>query len=132
MPEEPIIPEAPKPGGRGMEPSDAALAAMVGEMLGGPPATPDPVFRIAVIARLAERARRRAAGDRALRRLGVFAGIGFAFAAAQYADVDWSALAQPVAISLVAVAAVGALALGMIEGPAALASRARGALRVRI
>lgn len=105
--------------------NDVELANLLGE---APPDRPDPGFRFDVFARLSERARRRAALDRAFRRLAVFAVLGAAFPIAQAAGLTLQA-AQPVLLSVGLLALAWALALLTIAGPRGVLAYSRAALR---
>lgn len=99
------------------------------ELLGGQvPPTPDPGFRLDVMARTAARVRRREAYARALNKVAVFAAIGLVFPLADAAGLTWQA-AQPLVLSAGAMSAAAALALLTIQGPRLVLSRSRALLR---
>ncbi|WP_395645758.1 hypothetical protein [Terricaulis sp.] len=100
------------------------------DLLGEPPRTPDPGFRVDVFARITEAARRRAALQRAFRQVGAFALIGLVIAAAQTFGLTWDA-AQPVVIAAVFVGAAYLFAHLTMAGPGAVLGRSRAALRGR-
>lgn len=99
-------------------------------LLGETPATPDPGFRIDVFGHIALRAQRRAAIARALRQVLMFSVTGLVFAAVQAAGIDWARL-QPLVAAAAVLALAGLVAVGGIEGPAALLARTRAVLRLR-
>ena len=105
---------------------DIDLASLLGE---APPEGPDPGFRFDVFARVAERARRRAAFTRALNRIALFAAIGLIFPLAQAAGFSWQA-AQPVLLAAGAITAAAAVAVLTIQGPRGVLARSRAMLRV--
>jgi len=100
----------------------------IAEMLGQTPAAPDFAFRGDVFARIAQRAARRAAADRAMRQAGVFAALGVACAALQRVAPDF-AWAQPVALGLTLGLGVALFAAAAIYGPRATLSGPWSALR---
>ncbi|HYD86567.1 MAG TPA: hypothetical protein VEA80_03765 [Vitreimonas sp.] len=104
---------------------DLELADLLGE---APPRGPDPGFRFDVLARVAERNRRRSMAARALRQVAVFFAIGLVFPVVQAAGLDWSS-AQPVLIVAGALTAAAATALLTIGGPGLVVSRSRALLR---
>ncbi|GIK48914.1 MAG: hypothetical protein BroJett013_16110 [Alphaproteobacteria bacterium] len=104
---------------------DRELADLLGR---APPASPDPVFRFDVFARVTERARRREAVSRALNQVAAYAAVGLAFPVARAAGLDWPA-AQPVLLAGGAVAAAAAVALVTILGPRSLLHRWLALLR---
>ncbi len=104
---------------------DAELADLLGEA----PRTPDPGFRIDVMARLAARARRRAALERGWKQIVVFSLIGAVFPLAQSLGLSWQA-AQPVLLAGGVLALAYLLAALTIQGPKPLLARSRAMLRV--
>lgn len=99
--------------------SDEDIAAL----LGARPSA-EPGFRFGVFARIAQRAQRRAAFERAVLRVAVFTAIGLAFPVS-------SALGAEAAPLLSAAAGIGLslfCALAVIEGPRAVLARSRAAL----
>jgi hypothetical protein len=104
--------------------TDRAMADMLGE----PPRGPDPGFRIDVFARMAARARRRAAIRRAARLVALFFAIGLFFPVAKALGLTWSA-AQPLLIATGLMAGAYLLAALTIEGPRLLLAWPRALLR---
>lgn len=100
---------------------DRELADLLGE---APARSPDPGFRFNVLARVSERAQRRAAMSRALNQVAVFAAIGLIFPIAQAAGLDWTS-ARPMLIAGAALATAGAVALVTILGPRTVLHRSR-------
>jgi hypothetical protein len=105
--------------------NDLELANLLGE---APPDAPDPGFRYDVFARVAERARRRAALNRALNQIAAFAAIGLIFPVAQAAGLSLET-AQPVLVVAGALTVAAAAALLTIQGPRAVLARSRAWLR---
>jgi hypothetical protein len=104
---------------------DLDLANLLGE---GPPDGPDPGFRYDVFARVAERARRRAALSRAANQVAAFAAIGLIFPLAQIAGFSWES-AQPVVLAAAALTVAAAAAVLTIQGPRGVLARSRAMLR---
>lgn len=104
---------------------DLSLAALLGE----PPKTPDPGFRLDVFARVSENARRRAAHGRAMQQVAAFTAVGLVLALVQSASADAGAW-LPLLGSLGALAAAGVFAVTMIQGPKAALARASSVFRV--
>jgi peptidoglycan/LPS O-acetylase OafA/YrhL len=104
---------------------DLDLAALLGEA----PKTPDPGFRFDVLARTAERARRRASAHRALRVVIGSTLVGAAFAAFPAFGVNavrlWPLLLVAGVLGLAYV-----LALLTVEGPRAALAQSRAMLRM--
>jgi hypothetical protein len=98
------------------------------ELLGEAPRAPDPGFRIDVLARVAARARRRAALERAWKQIVAFTLIGAAFPAAQAFGVTWQTV-QPLVLVGAVLATAYVLAALTIEGPRPLIARSRALLR---
>jgi hypothetical protein len=98
------------------------------ELLGEAPRTPDPAFRVEVFARMAGRARRRAALDRGVKQMLAFSLLGFIFPAAQALGFTWEA-AQPLLLTGGVLALAYLLAALAIQGPRQLLARSRGMLR---
>jgi len=98
------------------------------DLLGVAPPTPDPGFRIDVVARIAARARRRAALERAWRQIVAFTLIGAAFPIAQAFGITWQS-AQPLALAGAVLACAYLFAALTIHGPRPLLARSRGLLR---
>ena len=99
--------------------------------LGAAPAQPDPRFRVAVIARIGERARRRAHWRRAVQIGGAFALAGLVVPLARVSGVDAAELSPALTLA----AALGLVYLGAIasiSGPRALLAHAGGLLRIRL
>lgn len=103
---------------------DRALAALLGE----PPTTPDPGFRLDVFARVTERAQRRAAHGRAMQQVAMFTAIGVVLALVQNASADAGAWTPLLGVTG-ALAVAGVFALTLIQGPKAVLARAAGLLR---
>jgi threonine/homoserine/homoserine lactone efflux protein len=103
---------------------DLELAALLGEA----PRTPDPGFRFDVLARTAERARRRRSRRHAFRLAAGFALIGVVFPLLQAFGVTISDL-QPLLLVAAVLGVAYVLALMSIEGPSAFMARSRAALR---
>lgn len=104
---------------------DLDLANLLGE---APSAAPDPGFRYDVFARVAERARRRAALSRGLNRIATFTAIGLGLAIAQAAGLTFDA-AQPILVASGALLCAAAVATLTIGGPKAVLARSRAMLR---
>lgn len=98
------------------------------DLLGEAPRTPDPGFRIDVVARVAARARRRASLERAWRHIVTFTLIGVAFPIAQALGVTWQAT-QPVLLVGAVLGFAYLFAVLTIEGPGPLLARSRAMLR---
>ena len=105
---------------------DLELANLLGE---APPNAPDPAFRYDVFARVAERARRRAAVTRGLNQIAAFAAIGLIFPVVQAAGLSLET-AQPVLWVAGTLTAAAAVALLTIQGPRGVLARSRAMLRV--
>jgi hypothetical protein len=103
---------------------DLELAGLLGEA----PRTPDPSFRIDVLARVAARARRRAAFDRAWKQVLAFTLIGLAFPVAQAFGLTWQA-AQPLILAGAVLVCAYLFAALTIQGPRPLLARSRAMLR---
>lgn len=93
---------------------DVSLAALLGE----PPQTPDPGFRFDVFARMAERARRRAALERGALQVAAFTAIGLILALIQFGSVAAGAWG-PMLACLGALVLTAAVAFTVIRGPKA-------------
>jgi len=106
---------------------DLELAALLGEA----PRTPDPGFRFDVLARTAERARRREARQRAFRLTVIFALIGLVFPIAHTLGLGLAEL-QPLLLVAGVLALAYVLAVWTLEGPRAVLARSRAALRGRL
>jgi hypothetical protein len=98
------------------------------ELLGETPRTPDPGFRIDVVARVAARARRRASLERAWKQIVTFTLIGVAFPVAQAFGLTWQA-AQPVLLVAAVLLFAYLFAALSIQGPRLLLARSRALLR---
>ncbi len=98
------------------------------DLLGETPRTPDPGFRIDVLARVAARARRRAALERAVKQILIFTLIGAAFPVARALGLTWDAV-QPLALAGGVLALAYLLADLTIQGPRPLLARSRAMLR---
>ncbi|HYD71871.1 MAG TPA: hypothetical protein VEF55_01940 [Candidatus Binatia bacterium] len=98
------------------------------ELLGEAPKTPDPGFRVDVLARVAARARRRAALDRAWKQIVMFTLIGVVFPIAQAFGLSWHA-AQPVLLVGAVLGFASLFAALSIQGPRPLLARSRALLR---
>ena len=98
------------------------------DLLGEAPKTPDPGFRIDVLARVAARARRRAALERAWRHIVIFTLIGAIFPIAQALGFTWQN-AQPLVLAGTVLAVAYLLAALTIQGPRPLLARSRAMLR---
>lgn len=98
------------------------------EVLGEAPRTPDPGFRIDVLARVAARARRHAAIERAWKQVVAFTLIGAAFPAARAIGLTWD-LAQPLFLAVGVLVLAYFLAALTIQGPKPLLARSRHLLR---
>lgn len=105
---------------------DLELAALLGEA----PKTPDPAFRFDVLSRAAERARRRAARQRAFRVTVVFALAGLVFPVSHSLGLGLAQL-QPLLLVAGVLALAYVLALWTLEGPRAVLARSRSIWRVR-
>ncbi len=104
---------------------DFELAALLGEA----PATPDPSFRFDVLARTAERARRRHARQKAFRITTIFALIGLVFPLAHAFGLGLAQL-QPLLLVAGLLVVAYVLALWTLEGPRAVLARSRAVLRL--
>jgi ABC-type siderophore export system fused ATPase/permease subunit len=98
------------------------------ELLGEAPKTPDPGFRIDVLARVGARARRRAALDRAWKQIVTFTLIGAVFPVAQALGLSWET-AQPLVLTGLVLALAYLFAALTIQGPRPLLARSRAVLR---
>lgn len=98
------------------------------ELLGEAPRTPDPSFRIDVAARVAARARRRAALERAWKQIVTFTLIGVAFPITQAFGLSWQA-AQPLVLAGAVLLFAYLFAALSIQGPRPLLARSRAMLR---
>jgi fatty acid desaturase len=104
---------------------DLELAALLGEA----PAMPDPTFRFDVLARTAERARRRQARQNAFRVTAMFALIGLVFPLAHAFGLGLAQL-QPLLLVAGLLGLAYVLALWTLEGPRAVLARSRAVLRL--
>ena len=104
---------------------DFELATLLGEA----PATPDPAFRFDVLARTAERARRRQARQNAFRMTIMFALIGLIFPLAHTFGLGLAQV-QPLLLVAGLLALAYVLALWTLEGPRAVLARSRAVLRL--
>ncbi len=102
---------------------DLDLAAPLGEA----PKTPDPGFRFDVLARTAERARRRHARQQAFRTVVFFALLGLTFPVAHTLGVGFAQL-QPLLLVAGVLALAYVLAVWTLEGPRAVLARSRAVL----
>jgi hypothetical protein len=98
------------------------------ELLGEAPRAPDPGFRIDVVARVAARARRRAAFERGWKQIVTFTLIGVAFPIAQAVGLSWQA-AQPLLLVGAVLGFAYLFAALSIQGPRPLLARSRALLR---
>jgi hypothetical protein len=98
------------------------------KLLGEAPRTPDPGFRIDVVARVAARARRRGAFERAWKQIVVFTLIGAAFPIAQAFGLSWHS-AQPLLLVGAVLGFAYLFAALTIQGPRPLLARSRALLR---
>lgn len=98
------------------------------ELLGAAPRTPDPGFRFDVVARIAARARRRAALERAWKQVVAFTLIGAVFPIAQTLGLSWEA-AQPLVLAGAVLLSAYLFAALTIQGPRPLLARSRALLR---
>jgi hypothetical protein len=103
---------------------DLELANLLGEA----PRTPDPGFRIDVLARVAARARRQAAIERAWNQVVLFTLIGAVFPIAQAFGLTWQT-AQPLFLAGGVLVLAYVLAALTIQGPRPLLARSRDLLR---
>jgi hypothetical protein len=99
------------------------------DLLGESPKTPDPGFRIDVLARMAAQHRRRAAFDRAWKQIVAFSLIGAVFPIAQALGLTWHS-AQPLVLVAAVLAFAYLFAALTIQGPGPLLARSRILLRV--
>jgi len=102
---------------------------LMAELLGEAPKTPDPSFRIDVLARVAAKARRRAALERAWKQIVVFTLIGAAFPIGQAFGLTTHAL-QPVLLAGAVLGFAYLFAALTIQGPGQVLARSRAMLRV--
>lgn len=98
------------------------------ELLGEAPRTPDPGFRVDVLGRVAARARRRAALDRAGKQIVTFTLIGAFFPVARAFGVT-PEVAQPLLLVGAVLVVAYLLAALTIQGPRPLLARSRALLR---
>jgi len=98
-------------------------------LLGEAPATPDPTFRFDVLARTAERARRRQARQNAFRMTMMFALIGLIFPLAHTFGLGLAQV-QPLLLVAGLLGLAYVLALWTLEGPRAVLARSRAVLRL--
>ncbi|MBL8546879.1 MAG: hypothetical protein JNL81_10465 [Hyphomonadaceae bacterium] len=105
---------------------DSDLAGLLGEA----PRAPDPGFRFDVLARTAERARRRKARQNAFRTVVTFALIGLVFPIAHALGLGLQEL-QPVLLAVGLLALAYVLALATLQGPRAVLARSRAVFRIR-
>ena len=99
------------------------------ELLGEAPKTPDPSFRIDVLARVTAKARRRASVDRAWKQIAVFTLIGAAVPIVQAFGVTTHAV-EPVLLVGAVLGFAYLFAALTIQGPGPLLARSRAMLRV--
>jgi tetrahydromethanopterin S-methyltransferase subunit C len=104
--------------------------ALLADLLGEAPRTPDPGFRIDVLARVTQRRQRRAAMLRAAKLIAVSAGLGLVFPVAAAAGMTLADI-QPLLISSGVIALGYLVAQAAIEGPLAALTRSWALLRVR-
>ncbi|MBY0562573.1 MAG: hypothetical protein K2P58_00200 [Hyphomonadaceae bacterium] len=105
--------------------NDITLAALLGEA----PKTPDPGFRIDVLARVALKRKRRAAAIRGLKLIAAFTGVGLIAPLAGAFGMT-AADVQPLLASAGAIVAGYLVALLATQGPAATLARSRALLRL--
>jgi hypothetical protein len=98
------------------------------ELLGEAPRTPDPGFRIDVVARVAARARRRAALDRAWKQVVTFTLLGAVFPVMQAFGLSLET-AQPLLLVGAVLLFAYLFAALSIQGPRPLLARSRALLR---
>lgn len=98
------------------------------ELLGETPRTPDPGFRLDVQARVAVKARRRAALARAWKHVVVFTLIGVAFPIGQAFGITWHSI-EPLFLVGAVLAFAYLFAVLTIQGPRPLLARSRALLR---
>lgn len=98
------------------------------ELLGEAPRTPDPGFRFDVLARVAARARRRAALERAWKQIVGFTLLGAVFPIASALGLSWET-AQPLVLAGGVLAFAYLFAALTIQGPKPLLARSRALLR---
>lgn len=103
---------------------DLDLANLLGEA----PNTPDPAFRFDVMARTAERARRRASHQKAYRIMLASTLLGLVFATGQALGLGYHHL-QPLLLVAGVLGLAYVLALITISGPRAVLARSRAILR---
>ena len=106
--------------------NDLELAALLGEA----PKMPDPGFRFDVLARTAERARRRQARQDAFRTTTLFALLGLIFPLAHTFGLGFAQV-QPLLLVAGVLGLAYVLALWTLEGPRAMLARSRSLLRFR-
>jgi hypothetical protein len=105
--------------------NDRELADLLGEA----PASPDPAFRLDVLARTAARARKRVVRRRAVHYVAAFTALGLAVPALRSLGLTAGDV-QPLLLSAGAILLAYVFALLSIEGPAAVLQRSRVLLRV--
>jgi hypothetical protein len=98
------------------------------ELLGEAPKTPDPGFRVDVLGRVAARARRRAALERAWKQIVTFTLIGAVFPMAQAFGLTLET-AQPLLLVGAVLLFAYLFAALSIQGPGPLLARSRAMLR---
>ncbi len=99
-------------------------------LLGQAPRTPDLGFRFDVLARTAERARRRKARQSAFRTTTLFALIGLIFPVAHALGLGLTEL-QPLLLVAGVLCLAYVLAFWTLEGPRAVLARSRAVFRMR-
>lgn len=99
-------------------------------LLGDPPRTPDPGFRFDVLALTAERARRRASRQHALRIVLISTLIGAIFPVMRAFGVSLADV-QPLLLVAGVLALAYVLAVFTIDGPRAVLARSRAVFRMR-
>jgi hypothetical protein len=99
------------------------------DLLGDAPKTPDPGFRIDVLGRVADRARRRASLERAWKQIVTFTLIGAFFPVARALGIS-ETLVQPLLLVGAVLAVAYLLAALTIQGPRPLLARSRAILRL--
>lgn len=103
---------------------DLELANLLGEA----PRTPDPSFRFDVLARVAARARRQAAIERAWHQIAFFTLLGAVFPIARAFGLTWQT-AQPLILAGGVLVLAYFLAALTIQGPKPLLARSRDLFR---
>jgi hypothetical protein len=103
--------------------------AFLSGLLGDAPHGAQPAFRIDVFVRITERAQRRAALLRGLRLVAASTALGALFPAAQALGLT-PGTAAPLAAAALGIALAYGAAVATVEGPRALLSRSRAALRM--